>query len=336
MNDDKLMDVLTREGLLINVSVRYWRAAKKLNPVDIGFEAADVDKRLVSLGHKKLVPSEETKAFDQLESRAHQAVASSTFEFMGGVARFLPNAKLEGLSTTLGALQEEFNAELVRFKERYLTVVEKAKIEWVTEAKKLSFKPDVVIASMAKAYPRVDQLDNYFEFKVRTFNIQAPADMTAELQRAGVGMEVIRARQKAISDARRQFSDGVGGFVKECVQTMREETAKLCTEVLETVEGSRIGVSQKTLNRLTAFIDQFKSMNFVGDKEFETKLEELKTQITSKSAEDFRRSSESMTSLRDGIRSMADLARNMAQEDVTRLVDRFGQVGSRKFQLEDA
>lgn len=336
MSEDKLMDVLTREGLLINVSVRYWRAAKKLNPVDLGFETSEVNKNLVSLGHKKLVPSEETKAFDQLESRAHQAVANNTFEFLGGVARFLPNAKLESLSATLVALQDEFNAELERFKERYLTVVERAKIAWVTEAKKLSYKPDLVIASMSKAYPRIDQLDQYFEFKVRTFSIQAPADMTAELERAGIGMEVIRARQKVINDARKQFSDGVGGFVEECVRTMREETAKLCSEVLETVEGSRIGVSQKTLNRLTAFIDQFKSMNFVGDKEFETRLEEFRTQLTSKSAEDFRSSAENMVSLRDGIRGVAEFAKNMAQEDVSRLVDRFGQMGIRKFQLEDA
>src|SRR5208282_6664922 len=31
MQENQLLDVLTREGVLINVSVRYWRATKKLN-----------------------------------------------------------------------------------------------------------------------------------------------------------------------------------------------------------------------------------------------------------------------------------------------------------------
>ena len=33
---NNLLDVLTREGVLINVSVRYWRGCKKLRPEDLG------------------------------------------------------------------------------------------------------------------------------------------------------------------------------------------------------------------------------------------------------------------------------------------------------------
>ncbi len=31
---NQLLDVLTREGVLINLSVRYWRATRKLKPED--------------------------------------------------------------------------------------------------------------------------------------------------------------------------------------------------------------------------------------------------------------------------------------------------------------
>ncbi len=44
-----LLEVLTREGVLINVSVRYWRAAKKLRPEDLGLAPDRVTDRLISL-----------------------------------------------------------------------------------------------------------------------------------------------------------------------------------------------------------------------------------------------------------------------------------------------
>lgn len=36
MNDNRLLDVLTREGVLLDVSVRLWRAAKNLRVQDLG------------------------------------------------------------------------------------------------------------------------------------------------------------------------------------------------------------------------------------------------------------------------------------------------------------
>ena len=36
MTDNRLLDALSCRGVLVNVSVRYWRARKKLNPEDQG------------------------------------------------------------------------------------------------------------------------------------------------------------------------------------------------------------------------------------------------------------------------------------------------------------
>jgi len=40
-------------------------------------------------------------------------------------------------------------------------------------------------------------------------------------------------------------------FIRESVASMREETARLATEVLATIDGSDNGVHQRTLNRRT-------------------------------------------------------------------------------------
>ncbi|MBT7060821.1 MAG: DUF3150 domain-containing protein, partial [Lentisphaerae bacterium] len=40
---------------MISVSVRYWRAAKKLTPEDLGLDQRAIASDLISLGHKKLL-----------------------------------------------------------------------------------------------------------------------------------------------------------------------------------------------------------------------------------------------------------------------------------------
>ena len=51
-------------------------------------------------------------------------------------------------------------------------------------------------------------------------------------------------------------------FVADCVASLREQTATLCEEMLQSIsDGKTEGVHQKTLNRLIRFIDQFRQMN---------------------------------------------------------------------------
>ncbi len=52
---NNLLSLLTRGGVLLAVSVRYWRGCKKLRAEDLGLDSADVPDRLISLGHKRLL-----------------------------------------------------------------------------------------------------------------------------------------------------------------------------------------------------------------------------------------------------------------------------------------
>ena len=106
--ENQLLDVLTREGVLINVSVRYWRATKKLKAEDLGLDPERVTDRLISLGHKKLLPKSALDALALVESRAHSLVESSTFPFLKGLSRFLPNSKLEEVLHKIRGLEQDF------------------------------------------------------------------------------------------------------------------------------------------------------------------------------------------------------------------------------------
>jgi hypothetical protein len=110
MSDNALMDAVTREGVLISASVRYPRFTKRLKPEDLGLESDDVNERLISLGHKKLLPRDALAGLALVESRVHALVERSSFAFLGGLARFLPNTKLDDVQQGLEGLKEEFEA----------------------------------------------------------------------------------------------------------------------------------------------------------------------------------------------------------------------------------
>ena len=117
-HNQNLLDALTREGVLISVSCRYWRAAKKLQAADLGLNPDDVAERLISLGHKRLLPRDALAAFALIESRAHALVEGNTFPFLNNIARFLPNAKLAEVTRRLSEQGNEYRAVQAEFKTR--------------------------------------------------------------------------------------------------------------------------------------------------------------------------------------------------------------------------
>src|SRR5512136_897613 len=136
-NNNHLLDALTREGVLINVSVRYWRATKKLSPQDLGLDPDNVAERLISLGHKKLLPKEALERLALVESRAHSLIESSTFPFLNGLGHFLPNSKLEEVTGKLKELETEFDQAREAFLGQYAELRRQASTEWYEAARRL-------------------------------------------------------------------------------------------------------------------------------------------------------------------------------------------------------
>ena len=133
--------------------------------------------------------------------------------------------------------------------------------------------------------------------------------------------------------AAEQIHQGARQFVSDCVASLRQQTAELCETMLESIRSGKTGVHQKTLNRLIRFIDEFKQLNFVGDQEMETQLERVRQEFLNRSAEEYRDEAFARTRLQEGLQGLADTARQLAQQDATELVQRFGALGVRRFNL---
>lgn len=334
MNDHHLLDVLTREGVLINVSVRYWRAAKKLQAADLGLDPDNIADRLISLGHKKLLPREALAPFALIESRAHALVDASTFPFLNGLGHFLPNQKLAEVTGKLNRLETEFRSAQADFMERYGRLRASALQEWHDAAQRLvQAGADQIVAGIQDAFPPASRLERHFTFAVNLFQIRVPERLETDLVSAGAQQEIIQARQQAAQEARAKIAAGVETFVGDCVASLREQTAQLCDEMLQSMREGKTGVHQRTLNRLVAFMDEFKALNFAGDQQLQERLEEVRRQFLTRTAEEYRDNDKARLRLQSGIANLANAAREMARADAREIVERFGQMGARKFNL---
>ena len=333
-NNNHLLDVLTREGVLINVSVRYWRATKKLKAEDLGLDPDSVETRLISLGHKNLIPREALQTFALIEGRAHALVESNTFPFLNGLGHFLPNARLQETTDKLAQLEREFVAEKDSFLSQYSDTRDKALTEWREAATRLVSNPAKLVETIEESFPESWKMDRAFGFTVQLFQVQVPEKLKLSEVSIEQQQKVIHAREMAVQQAAEKINQGVETFISDCVASLRQQTAALCEEMLESMKSGKTGVHQKTLNRLVKFIDEFKTLNFVGDRELEEQLERMRQEFLGRTAEQYRDSDYYRRKLRDGLRNLADTARDMAQSGSNGLVEQFGQMGRRRFHME--
>ena len=119
------------------------------------------------------------------------------------------------------------------------------------------------------------------------------------------------------------------GFIRESVASLRQETAQLASDVLATIDESKNGVHQRTLNRLATFIQSFRTLNFAGDQQLEATLERFRRELLNRSAEDYRNNPGAMASLTDGLNRLRENAVELVRSDTREIISRFGQVGRR-------
>jgi hypothetical protein len=328
--ETQLLDGICRKGVLVTTTVRYWRGCKKLKPEDLGLKASDVSDRLIRLGQKRLIPRDALADFSVIESRAHAAVEGSSFPFLGGLARFVPNPNLSATIATLGKLQGEFADATQSFVENYPALRVKALTEWREAAQHLNGSAERLIDTIEQAFPPAGVINQRFDFSWQLFQISAPESIRLEIVDGVAQAEAAQDRQRIAAEANNRMQNDLNAFIRESVSSLRTETARLATDVLATIDGSEKGVHQRTLNRISSFIDSFRSLNFAGDAQLEQTLENFRANLLRRSAEDYRNNPSAMASLTDGLNRLRESAVALAREDASDLVARFGVVGQRR------
>ena len=329
MNQNSLLDAVCQRGVLVSVSIRYWRGCKRLKPEDLGLDPSQVSDRLIQLGHKRLIPRDALADFALIESRAHATVEGASFPFLGGIARFVPNPRLGEITRNLAKLTEEFQEAMEQFVLGYGPMRDKAMIEWREAARHMNGSAEHLIATIEQSFPPAGDIAKRFMFETQMFQIAAPEHLRLEIAESITEFEAADDRRRIADEATQRLHTELDGFVRESVASLRQETARLASDVLATIDQSKTGVHQRTLNRLSTFIDSFRSLNFAGDQQLESTLERFRRDILNRSAEDYRNDSGAMASLTDGLTRLRENAVDLVRSDARDVIARFGQVGRR-------
>ena len=331
---NQLLDAISREGVLASVSIRYWRAAKKLEAEDLGLDERQIADRLFVLGHKRLLPRDALARFALIESRAHAAVERASFPFLGGIARFVPNRNLARLAETLDGLKSEFGAEIDAFMDRYEDLRESALDEWRKAARGLDVPVGEFVDRIAANFPNGIRLRQRFHFDAHFYQVSAPESVRLQTTSAADQAAVMQARAAVAGQAAEKLARDAEAFIGDCVANLREQTAQICDEMLASMKsGKTEGVHQKTLNRLLAFIDSFKTMNFAGDEALETMLANARRELLSRTAEEYRDNAAAHAQLTTGLKQLGEEARRLVRQESREIVERFGKLGARRFSL---
>jgi len=329
-HQQSLLDGICRRGVLVSTSVRYWRGCKRLNAEDLGLDSTQVSDRLIQLGHKRLIPREALQAFALIESRVQASVEGSSFPFLGGIARFVPNPRLGDLTDRLDQLRDEFNEATLDFVAGYSPLRDEAIAEWREAARHLNGNAERLIHTIEQSFPPAGEIAKRFAFETRLFQIAAPESIRLEVAEGMEEVAVAGERRRISEDASRRLQADLDGFIRESVSSLREETARLASEVLATIDSSEHGVHQRTLNRLTSFIESFRTLNFAGDQQLEQTLERFRRDLLDRSAEDYRKDHGAMSNLTDGLNRLRENAVQLASSDSREVISRFGRQGSRR------
>lgn len=327
---DQLLDGICKKGVLVSTSVRFWRGCKRLKPEDLGLDPALVSKRLIALGQKRLIPKDALSDFALIESRTHGMIDAASFPFLGGIARFVPNPRLAEVTNRLEELRGEFLEATDRFAENYSQLRDKAMAEWREAAYQLPVSSEHLIATIEQSFPAAGSIAKRFSYETQMFQIAAPDGLRLEIANGIEEYEASESRQRIAEQATQRLQSDLDGFIRESVTSLRQETARLASDVLATIDGSEKGVHQRTLNRLSSFIDSFRTLNFSGDQQLENTLESFRRNLLNRSAEDYRNDAGAMTGLTDGLNRLRETAVQLAREDASAIVSRFGQVGQRR------
>lgn len=212
----------------------------------------------------------------------------------------------------------------------YSPLRDAAMVEWREAAQHLNGSAERLLITIEQSFPPAGDIAKRFGFETRLFQIAAPDSIRLEVAEGMEQLEVADDRRRIAEDASRRLQTDLDGFIRESVASLRDETAKLASEVLATIDSSETGVHQRTLNRLTTFIDSFRSLNFAGDQQLEATLERFRRDLLTRSAEDYRKDSGAMTSLTEGLSRLRESAVQLARTDARDVISRFGQQGTRR------
>ena len=136
MAKHNLIQSLFLKGSVVDVKIKIWAGRKKLKPEDLGFEPDQINKDLISLGSKYLIPKDKINGLFGIRSKTYGVLNSYTMDFSFG--SFVSETNMPHLLEKLDSLKQEFYESVMELKDSYDESKREIMAAWQDEAVRLA------------------------------------------------------------------------------------------------------------------------------------------------------------------------------------------------------
>jgi hypothetical protein len=282
---EKELDILFDKGTLMDLYIGRWAGIKKMRPHELLLD--QIDEEAFYLGHKKLLPKEAMEKLVTLEGKARTALSKRSIDFPVGGARFVYYKALPEVIALLNELKKEWETavedlvqEYPALKEKQLTLLDKQidviakeelkkaenQEEHETLYEKLESWKVEQKAVNRQLYPTADVLKTKFPFDWRMFKISA-------LQ----GIEQMSTLQaEDLLAAQNKLREDLQKWVKEAATAMHLALGEAAARAKDMLE-KQGKLNPKNLKPLFEAFETFKAIDFTGQSNFQTVIDDIKS-----------------------------------------------------------
>lgn len=297
---------LFRDGKLLQLHVRKWQMATRLNEADLPLVAGSKLPEFFKLGDKMLIDEAELKKFTAIESAARNYLRGHAHPFPIAQAHFVTTKSLVPVLEKL----EEFRA-------KYMELVNGFVANYEVHKEAMLTKHAAHRAILLPYYPSAEHVRTRFGFQVGMFEVSFPRQMK-EIDLASVQAEAT-ARQamteKFQAEWQRQYAQSmqqVDGFLKDAISSMRERVVEVFETIARKIRNREV-VTATNLKTMNNIIEAFDGLDFLDDKAVRTRLEAVKALVSGE--HDFKTDYEAIEALGSAVNEVLTVARETTDVD---------------------
>ncbi len=258
----KVVENLNQIGVLYKLSVSRPSFKTKLSFTDLGLPNI---ANVATPSSMKLIDEAKLAPFSNLGSRMRLLLNDNSVDFFGGL-RYITWELFPAVNDKLQEMVIEWDQALETFAGEYAANQAAAVKAWEEPAGKIwdeslilraTVSRDAYIAlvksRVSNEWPTAKNLRSKFGVELRCAQISPTLS-------GGSGMD-----STILANAQKLANQEIDSFVKGAMSELRKRTVEVCTHLRDVILNAG-KVSEKSLNPLREWIDQFKALNFIDDK----------------------------------------------------------------------
>lgn len=258
----KVVENLNQIGVLYKLSVSRPSFKAKLSFTELGLPNI---ANVATPSSMKLIDEAKLAPFSNLASRMRLLLNDNSVDFFGGL-RYITWDLFPSVNDKLQAMVAEWDAALETFAAEYGANQAAAIQAWEEPAGKIWDESLILRATVSRdayitlvktrvsnEWPQPKYLRNKFGVELRCAQISPTLS-------GGRGMD-----SEVLASAQKLANAEIESFVKGAMTELRKRTVEVCTHLRDVILNAG-KVSEKSLNPLRDWINQFKALNFIDDK----------------------------------------------------------------------